>query len=238
MIIAANFKTNKTRIQTESYLQEVETFLEKNAISDTAMVFPPATALQNHSGTVQIGAQNIFPTENGAYTGEIGLEQVAEFGITTVLIGHSERRHIFGESQEMIAEKFSYFKALGFTIVYCIGEPIDVRQEGNDILMQYLDDQLEGIDLLYEKLIVAYEPVWAIGTGLTPETDDIELIHSALRQKVEKPLLYGGSVKTSNAKEILSLKNVDGALIGSGALHAEDFCQILTIAKEIQGASV
>jgi len=238
MIIAANFKTNKTRIQTESYLQEVETFLEKNAISDTAMVFPPATALQNHSGTVQIGAQNIFPTENGAYTGEIGLEQVAEFGITTVLIGHSERRHIFGESQEMIAEKFSYFKALGFTIVYCIGEPIDVRQEGNDILMQYLDDQLEGIDLLYEKLIVAYEPVWAIGTGMTAETDDIELIHSALRQKVEKRLLYGGSVKTSNAKEILSLKNVDGALIGSGALHAEDFCQILTIAKEIQGASV
>jgi triosephosphate isomerase len=151
-----------------------------------------------------------------------------------VLIGHSERRHIFGESQEIIAEKFDFFKNLGFTIVYCIGEPIEIREEGNEALMAYLDDQLEGIDIHYEKLIIAYEPVWAIGTGLTPDESDIELIHSALRQKIDRPLLYGGSVKVANAKEILAIDNVDGALIGSGALKAEDFCQIIMYAKELE----
>jgi len=234
VIIAANFKMNKTRRGTAGYLSELEDYMKANAITDDVMVFPPASALDLHDGKAVIGAQNVFPAVNGAYTGEIGLDQIAEFGIKMVLIGHSERRHIFGETQEMAAEKFNFFKEQGFTIVYCIGEPIEIREEGSEALMGYLDDQLEGIDLSYDKLIIAYEPVWAIGTGLTPEIGDIELIHGALRQQIDRPLLYGGSVKVANAQEILALNNVDGALIGSGALKIEDFSQIITIAQEIQ----
>jgi len=234
MIIAANFKTNKTRVQTAEYLRELEEYIKTTAVTDDIMVFPSATALDLYSGKAVVGAQNVFPAVNGAYTGEIGLEQINEFGIKTVLIGHSERRHIFGETQELAVEKFNFFKEQGFTIVYCIGEPIEVREEGNETLMRYLDDQLEGIDLSYENLVIAYEPVWAIGTGLTPDEGDIALIHGALRQQIDRPLLYGGSVKVSNAQEILALDNVDGALIGSGALKIEDFCKIITIAQEIK----
>ena len=233
MIIAANFKTNKTRAQTKSYYSEVSRYMEKNSIMSEAMIFPPATALDRFNGPISIGAQNAYAVENGAFTGEIGLDQLDEFEIRHILIGHSERRHIIGESQESMVEKFNYFKAKGFTIVYCIGEPLEVREEGNDALMAYLDAQLEGIDLNYEKLIIAYEPVWAIGTGLTPSSDEVERIHTDLRVKIKAPILYGGSVKVNNAESLLALQNVDGALIGSGALQTDNFCAILSIADTL-----
>ncbi len=233
MLIAANFKTNKTRAQTAEYYKAVSSFIAENSIASDAMIFPPATALDSFDGNITVGAQNAYAIENGAFTGEIGLEQLGEFGIKTVLIGHSERRHILGESQEELVVKFNYFKAQGFTIVYCIGEPLEVREEGSEALMAYLDEQLEGIDLEYKNLIIAYEPVWAIGTGLTPSAGEVELIHTALRQKIAAPILYGGSVKTANAEELLALDNVDGALIGSGALKAEDYCTILEIADSL-----
>jgi len=110
---------------------------------------------------------------------------------------------------------------------------LEVREEGSEALMAYLDQQLEGIDLNYERLVIAYEPVWAIGTGLTPTADEVELIHTALRQKIKAPILYGGSVKVNNAEELLSLDNVDGALIGSGALQPENYCTILEIANTL-----
>lgn len=201
------------------------------------MVFPPATALTPSVEGVTVGAQNAWATVSGAYTGEIGTEQLDEFGIKTVLIGHSERRHILGESQELIAEKFDFFKQKNYRIVYCIGEPLEVRDEGNEALMRYLDAQLEGIDTGYSRLVVAYEPVWAIGTGRVPELDDIELIHGALAKKIDAPLLYGGSVKTENASSILALPSVDGALIGSGALKVEDFCAIIAAAEKIEKES-
>lgn len=233
MLIAANFKTNKTRHETLDYYRDVSAYIEAENISVDAMIFPPATALNRFSGTVVVGAQNAYATENGAFTGEIGVDQLKEFDIETILIGHSERRHILGESQKTILEKYHYYKALGFTIVYCIGEPLEVREAGNDALMAYLETQLDGIDLNYDKLVVAYEPVWAIGTGLTPSSEDVELIHTALRKKIKAPILYGGSVKVNNAEALLSLNNVDGALIGSGALQAENFCTILKIANRL-----
>ncbi len=233
MLIAANFKTNKTRAQTAEYYRAVSSFIAEKNISSEAMIFPPATALDSFEGVISVGAQNAYAVENGAFTGEIGLDQLDEFGIKTILIGHSERRHILGESQELMVQKFNYFKEQGFTIVYCIGEPLEVREEGSEALMNYLDDQLEGIDLDYKNLIIAYEPVWAIGTGLTPSADEVELIHTALRQKIECKILYGGSVKTANAEELLALTNVDGALIGSGALKVDDYCTILAIADSL-----
>ncbi len=234
MIVAANFKTNHTRASAAEYLREVEAFLEVEGITDEVLVFPPATALQSHEGEMVVGAQNAWAVANGAFTGELGTEQLDEFGIHTILIGHSERRHILGETQELIAEKFAFYKALGYRIVYCIGEPLEVREEGNEALMDYLEAQFKGIDLGYENLIIAYEPVWAIGTGRVPSDHEIELIHGALATKTKAPLLYGGSVKTDNAASILALDHVDGALIGSGALRAEDFCSIIKSAKQIE----
>jgi len=232
LIIAANFKTNHTRVSTAEYLRRVETFMAEEGVTAEVMVFPPATALQAEKGGVIIGAQNAWTVESGAFTGEIGTEQLDEFGIKTILIGHSERRHILGESQELVAEKFAFFKALNYRIVYCIGEPLEVRDAGNEALMQYLDAQLEGIDLAYEGLVIAYEPVWAIGTGRVPSEHEIELIHGALAQKTSAPLLYGGSVKVGNAADILALDHVDGALVGSGALEAADFCTMIAAAQK------
>ncbi|RUM66536.1 MAG: triose-phosphate isomerase [Sulfurimonas sp.] len=228
MIVAANFKTNMTRQSTREYLDTLDDFLAtRHHDDDTIMVFPPATALDACHCAVKIGAQNAYATRNGAYTGEIGLEQLDEFDIRTILIGHSERRHILGESQEEIVHKFNFFKEQGFSIIYCIGEPLEIRESGSHALMEYLEAQLEDIDLGYANLMIAYEPVWAIGTGMTPSTDDILLIHNALKKLVQRPLLYGGSVKPENAREIMALANVDGVLVGGASLHIEDFKLII-----------
>jgi len=232
MIIAANLKTNFTRKETASYIEEVGKCAQNSA--QKVMVFPAMTSLDNYLTPLTIGVQNAYPTLNGAYTGEIGLEQLQEFEIKTILIGHSERRHILGESQAFIAEKFEYFKDQGFEIVYCVGEPKDVRDAGSEATLEYIAKQYEGIDTTYEKLIIAYEPVWAIGTGLTPTLKDIEIIHAELKKKSTAPLLYGGSVKITNAKEFLALDNVDGVLVGSAALYAEHFCTMVEYADELE----
>ncbi len=234
MILCANFKANKTRQDTRAYMAVVESFVSANEIDDIVMVFPPFTALEHLSRNVLIGVQNAYPAQNGAYTGEITLEQLEEFGIKTILIGHSERRHVLGETQEQIAAKFRYFAQKEFAIIYCIGEPIEVRQQGDEALMRYIDAQFEGIDTNYCDLIVAYEPVWAIGTGLTPTTDQIMDMHTALRSKTQAPLLYGGSVKVDNARSIMELENVDGVLVGSASLSANDFCEMIAQAAELK----
>ena len=234
MILCANFKANKTRQETRAYMAVVESFVAANEIEDTVMVFPPFTALEHLSRNVLIGVQNAYPAQNGAYTGEITLEQLDEFGIKTILIGHSERRHVLGETQEQIASKFRFFAEHGFAIIYCVGEPIEVREQGNEALMQYVEAQFEGIDCHYPDLILAYEPVWAIGTGLTPTTDQIVAMHLALRAKTSAPLLYGGSVKVDNAQSIMQLDNVDGVLVGSASLSANDFCEMIALAAQLK----
>jgi triosephosphate isomerase len=231
MIIAANFKTNMTRQSTHEYVTVLNAYLNEKKITDSVMVFPPATALDKLDGYVTIGAQNAYGVNNGAYTGELGLEQLSEFDIATILIGHSERRHVLGETQEEIAVKYNFYKEQNFEIVYCIGEPLEIREEGHDALVAYLEEQLEGIDLGYEKLIVAYEPVWAIGTGLTPTTDDILLIHNVLKKRIGKPILYGGSVKPNIAREIMALESVDGVLVGGASLNVDDFKAIVSSAN-------
>jgi triosephosphate isomerase len=233
MIIAANLKTNFTRKQTNAYIHELATYMNEKDISQEVLVFPAMSSLDSNDTSVVVGAQNAYPTENGAFTGEIGLTHLEEFEIKTILIGHSERRHVLGETQELLVKKFNYFKELGFKIVYCIGEPLEKREAGKEIMMKYIASQYEGIDTEYENLIIAYEPVWAIGTGLTPTLEDIEDIHTALKEKSKAPLLYGGSVKVTNAKEVLALNNVDGVLVGSAALYAEHFCSMIGYAEDI-----
>jgi triosephosphate isomerase len=234
-IIASNFKTNHTRKSTASFIEEINGFLEENKIENEVIVFPTATSLDSFStaSNLTIGAQNAYAVDKGSFTGEIGTEQLDEFGIKTILIGHSERRHILGESQENIVKKYEFYKSKGYKIVYCIGEPLEVKQSGLEKTLEYIYEQFVGIDTNYENLILAYEPVWAIGTGVTATTDDIIKVHNAIKEKIDKPLLYGGSVKVENVKEICSLDGVDGALIGTASWNANDFKQILENTKEL-----
>ncbi len=233
MIIAANLKTNLTRSATRKYIDELSTFADVS--SSEVIVFPAMTSLDDFNvSSITIGAQNAYPTQNGAFTGETGLEQLDEFGVKTILIGHSERRHILGENQEFLVEKFNYFKEQGFKIVFCVGEPQEIREAGKEKMLTYIGEQYKGIDTEYENLIIAYEPVWAIGTGLTPTFEDIEDIHTELKKKSGAPLLYGGSVKVNNAKDVLSIKNVDGVLVGSAALYAEHFGMMIQYGDEVK----
>ena len=227
MIFAANFKTNHTRASTERYVAVLNEKLSAKRSEDSVYLFPPATALNSYEGDFTVGAQNAYPAQNGAYTGEIGVEQLQEFGIKTILIGHSERREHLRESQEIVAQKFAFFKEQGFEIIYCIGEPLEIREQGDEAVIEYLLAQFDGIDISYNKLIVAYEPIWAIGTGRSATVAEISATHTSLKQTVQKPLLYGGSVKPGNIKEITGIRGVDGVLVGSASLDAENFATMI-----------
>ena len=131
------------------------------------------------------------------------------------------------EDQESVAKKYAYFMEKGFEIIYCIGEPLEVREAGDDAVANYLLAQFEGIELSYEKLIVAYEPIWAIGTGRSATVEEIASTHAMLKSHMNKPLLYGGSVKPANIKEITAIDGVDGVLVGSASLDVESFSQMI-----------
>ncbi len=223
MIFAANFKMNHTRVSTWNYVHELRDRIVEAGIDHDVYVFPPATALMGSHRPVTIGAQNAYPEMHGAYTGEIGMEQLGEFGINTLLIGHSERRMLMEETQEKVAEKYTFFAERNYEIVYCIGEPIEVREQGDEAVEAYLLEQLVGIDIRYGRLIVAYEPIWAIGTGRAATVEEIAGTHAMLRRFIEAPLLYGGSVKPDNIEAIAAIDNVDGVLVGSASLEVESF---------------
>lgn len=234
-IIASNFKTNHTRKSTASFINEVNDYLKSNEIKNEVYVFPTATSLDlfDTVSNFSIGAQNAYTTASGSFTGEIGTVQLDEFEIKTILIGHSERRHILGETQAQIAAKYEFYKNLGYKIIYCVGEPLVVNNFGLKKTLEYIYEQFVGIDTNYENLILAYEPVWAIGTGVTATNDDIKNVHNAIKEKISKPLLYGGSVKVENVREICQIPNVDGVLIGTASWKKEDFIQILENTKDL-----
>ena len=228
MIYAANFKTNHTRKSTELYVKELNEKLRAKSPEDKVYIFPPATALDSYEGDFTLGTQNAYPSHNGAYTGEIGVEQLDEFSIKTILIGHSERREHMSESQEKVAAKFAFFQEQGFEIIYCLGEPLNIREKSFESVMQYLLAQFDGIDITYDNLIIAYEPIWAIGTGRSATVEEITTTHRALKKAInDKPLLYGGSAKPENIKEIISIAGVDGVLVGSASLYAESFSKMV-----------
>jgi len=228
MIYVANFKTNHTRQSTREYLGKLQPQLIKKNPNDKVYIFPPLTALDDYeSSDFTIGVQNAYPVNNGAFTGEVGLEQLAEFNVNTILIGHSERRDTLGESQEEVAKKFAFFKEQGFEIIYCIGESLEVREQGIGAVMKHLISQFDGIDTTYSNFVVAYEPIWAIGTGRTASVEEITQTHNALKKVINKPLLYGGSVKGANIAEISAIANVDGVLVGGASLKTDTFLELV-----------
>ena len=236
MIIASNFKTNHTRKSTREFVLYVDEFVKSTNSSIETRIYPTATSLDNFDTdeSIQVGAQNFYPTCKGSFTGEIGFEQLSEFDVKSVLIGHSERRHILKENSELIVEKFNFAKEQDVEILYCIGEPKEIREAGIDAVMAYVWEQFDGIDLDYEKLVIAYEPVWAIGTGLSASNEDIQEVLKRLRENIQKPLLYGGSVKVDNVGDILSIENCDGVLVGTASWKAENFCKMIEAAQNIK----
>lgn len=233
-IIAGNFKANLTRKQVVAYTQGLEKFLESqcaDSIKNHKLqvdIFPSHTALlEDNFKHFHIGTQNGYFALSGGFTGEIGLLQLQEFGVNRLLIGHSERRNLLGENSECIAKKFRFYAEAGFEIYYCIGEDLQTRQKGEGALQDFLHTQLTSIDVSYPKLIVAYEPIWAIGTGVSAKAEQIAKTHKILAEMTEAPLLYGGSVNADNAGEILKIPNVNGVLVGSASLEIESFAKII-----------
>ena len=238
MILAGNFKANHTRASTAEYLSKLDSLCDVKGENDSVVIFPPFTAFDKIAlKHIEIGAQNGYPAEKGSYTGEICLDALREFDIDSILIGHSERRHIIKEPQEFMARKYEFFKRNSFKIFYCVGEPIEVRQKGIESVMSYIDKQFENIDVDYKNLILAYEPVWAIGTGKTASKEQAQEVHAFLRQLLanlyEKNIaeatriLYGGSVKFDNIDNLMAQPDIDGALVGGAALKAESFDRIV-----------
>ncbi len=235
MIIASNFKTNHTRKSTKEFVTQVDEFVKSTNSDVEARIYPTATSLDNFDcdKSIKVGAQNFYPTCKGSFTGEIGFEQLSEFGVDSVLIGHSERRHVLKESSELITKKFNFAKEQNVEIIYCVGEPKEVREAGIDAVMAYVWEQFDGIDLDYDRLVIAYEPVWAIGTGLTASNDDIKEVLARLKENIQKPLLYGGSVKVDNVGDILSIENCDGVLVGTASWTAEAFIKMIEAAQKL-----
>ena len=231
MIIASNFKTNHNRQSTKEFIN----FINSQNFFSEVRIYPPFTALDHFELTpnIRIGAQNFYPAQNGSFTGEIGFDQLEEFEVESVLIGHSERRHIFGETQESICKKYDFAKEKESEIIYCVGEPKEIREQGIEAVMSYIWEQFDGIDIDYDELVVAYEPVWAIGTGLSASLEDIKEVLDRLRMRIKSPLLYGGSVKVETTKDILSIENCGGILVGTASWNVENFSKMIEISDNL-----
>lgn len=231
MIIAANLKCNHTRASFAEFSKILENFLCENTkitAKNEILVFPPFSALSTENFSFSQGVQNFYPCENGSFTGEIGEKMLKEFGINSVLIGHSERREILGETDELIVQKFNFAKRQNYKIIFCIGESDVTRMNGN--YREFLSSQLENIDLNYENLVIAYEPIWAIGTSKSANISQIAEILEFLGTKTKAPLLYGGSVNAKNIAEISQIPHCGGVLIGSASWKIENFTEILKTA--------
>ena len=225
MILAANLKCNHTRASFERYAKALDEGLAGGISRENEiLVFPPASAFCAKVKNFTQGAQNFYPAAHGSFTGEIGGDMLAEFDIKTVLIGHSERRAILGESAELIREKFSFAVAQGWRIVFCVGE--DEAAFAQDRSEDFVAAQLEGIDL---SLVLAYEPVWAIGTGRSAQCEQIERMLNFLRAKSPAPLLYGGSVNAENIAKICAIRGCDGVLVGTASWDASKFLELIRV---------
>lgn len=240
-LIAGNWKMNGLA----SALAEAGTVCQSLAADPPAadvMICPPATLLSPLVGRAKgsplaVGAQDCHSEAAGAHTGDISAEMIRDAGATAVIVGHSERRADHGEIDRLVREKAAAAHRAGLVAIVCIGETLGQRQAG--LTLAVVARQLAGSlpDTANETdTVVAYEPVWAIGTGLTPETGDVAEVHAAIRRDLETRfgaagsrirILYGGSVKPANAKELLAIPNVNGALVGGASLKAVDFLAIV-----------
>ena len=248
LLVAGNWKLNGSKAMTNELISSINKELSHTKKFDVA-VFPPFLYLLEASKVVTdkiiFGAQTVSEYEEGAFTGEISAQMLKEFGCQMVLVGHSERREYFGESNLDIANKFKAAQASGLKPVLCCGETLEQRDSGvtQEVVAQQINAviNLVGIDA-FADAIIAYEPIWAIGTGVTASSKQAQEVHAfirsllAIKSDTIAPLvqiLYGGSVNGSNAKELFSMQDIDGGLIGGASLTASDFLAICQQADKL-----
>ena len=230
--IVANWKMNNDFSDIKPFVK----YVKKNQKDKQGLVVcVPSVMIKSFADTakkdISVGAQNCYFEEKGAFTGEISPKMIKNSGANYVLVGHSERRQIFGETNEMLNEKIKTCLSNGLNVIYCIGETLEEKSKYKSILKKQIVDGFEEITD-FSKIIIAYEPVWAIGTGKVATTADISKVHAYIKSVIEEnyhvqmPVLYGGSVKPSNSKDILALGEVDGVLIGGASLKPEDYVAI------------
>jgi triosephosphate isomerase (TIM) len=246
-VIAGNWKMNMDLHQSQKLVSEIINGLGKDKKANV-IVCPPFTSLSEVGvllkGTqIKLGAQNLYCEENGAFTGEVSADMLKSVGCEFVILGHSERRVIFDESNDLINKKIKTALAKGLKPIFCIGELLDQREKGEtmQVVSRQVEKGLEGIAAEQMKnIVIAYEPVWAIGTGKTATPEQAQEVHSFIRELVAKKysssvsenivIQYGGSVKPDNAAELLSQKDIDGALVGGACLNADSFLGIIASA--------
>jgi triosephosphate isomerase (TIM) len=246
-IVAGNWKMNKTLEEANVLASEVKAMVEDETRGNAIVILcTPALYLlqiKNILGSNQriyVGAQNCSEHESGAYTGEISAGMLKSIDVPYVILGHSERRQYFGESGQLLAKKLDAVLKHGLTPIFCCGEPLDVRQknEHESLVKKQVEESLFHLDsTAIQKVVIAYEPVWAIGTGKTASAQQAQDMHAVIRKHLATKygqevadsisILYGGSVNAANAKELFSCPDVDGGLVGGASLKSREFTEIV-----------
>ena len=240
-IIAGNWKMNASKDSVKSLIGGILSGMEGvNSEVLVCVPFPYLSQVESliEGSNLKLGAQNININASGAFTGEVSADMIKDFGAKHVIVGHSERRSLFGETSSIVAEKTKAALGSGLTPLLCVGESLEHRESGKTEAV--VEEQINavigllGIDS-FHNIIVAYEPVWAIGTGMTATPEQAQAVHLFIRNLLgesseniaqKTPILYGGSMNAGNAVELISCPDIDGGLIGGAALKAEDFLQI------------
>jgi len=241
-LVVGNWKMNGSLEANHSLIEDIKQNITSIKNAEMA-VCPPFIYLQQvkdllANTNISWGSQNVSQQDSGAFTGETAISMLVDFGCKYVIVGHSERRSIYGESDELVAEKFVKVQSAGLIPILCVGELLEEREAGNTetVVKRQLDAvlNLQGVASL-EKSVIAYEPVWAIGTGKTASPQQAQDVHAFIRKQIaaldseianKVQILYGGSVKGSNAKELFAMSDIDGGLIGGASLKADDFLAI------------
>ena len=243
-IIAGNWKMNKTASETKKFAEELKALLPKAKWCDIVVCVPSvdiAAAIKGFKDArVSVGAQNVFYEKNGAYTGEVSADMLKDLGVKYVIIGHSERRGYYNDTPEVLKEKVLLALKNGLKVIFCIGESLEEREANkqNEVVKAELEGSVFNLSAEeFKNIIVAYEPIWAIGTGKTATADQAEEIHAYIRSVIadkygkevadDTTILYGGSCKASNAPELFAKPDIDGGLIGGASLKAADFKGII-----------
>lgn len=245
-IVAGNWKMNKTFEEAGTLVSELMAMVtdevKGNVRVVTCVPFPYLVPLKNQLGKtsrIEMGAQNCSEHEAGAYTGEVSAPMLRSIGIPYVILGHSERRQYFGEDGKLLAKKVDMALKYGLTPIFCCGEPLQVREknEHEKLVKQQVEEALFHLEAIsIEKIVIAYEPVWAIGTGKTATAQQAQDMHAVIRRHIASKydqsvadgisILYGGSVNAGNAKELFSCADVDGGLVGGASLKSREFTEI------------
>ena len=245
MIIAGNWKMNLNINEaielSNGLLKHNEVFVEEKIIIFPSFLIIPEIYNMYKNSKVSIGAQDCSMYNNGAFTGQVSAKMIKDAGCKYVIIGHSERRSLFNETSSIVSQKAVKAISAGLKVIICIGENSKDREKGDYLfvleeqLKQSLPDISIDSNLLRNKIIIAYEPVWAIGTGNTASNKDIEEVHRFIKEIIntnyqfnfDLPILYGGSVNSKNSSEIFKINNVDGVLVGGASLKSEEFLKII-----------